>query len=105
MSSYDKEIFIGVSVITILANCNHPLAALGLSTTWLEKPFDVTNSDVHKSVVLPQSWQTRVSSNLQKIKLRAAEFFKLEGEKALRTFQVTRACPQSANSYSIEKFM
>lgn len=84
---YDKEVFFGVSLLTLNASCYDPRAALGLASSSLDTPFDITQSSVSKAIFLPKSWQDRVKQALRETKERAEAFFKHEGEKAIKALR------------------
>jgi hypothetical protein len=86
--SYDKEVFIGVALVTLRAGCQAgPGAALALASSSLDTPFNPTQSGVSKAIFLPKSWQDRIKQTLRETKERAEVFYKIEGEKAMKALR------------------
>ena len=82
VNGYDREIFLGVAMVTMDGGCNgQPPDALWLTSTNARYQ---DKDQMFKRVTLPHSWRARVNDHLQDTKQRMDAFFKSEGEKALK---------------------
>jgi len=84
LSSYDREIFSGVSLIVMGGGCGQPADAIWLTgdnSGYLEK------STAFKQISLPQSWRIRVKQATKESDERTAAFLKQEGEKAIKSLR------------------
>lgn len=84
VTSYDREIFSGVSLVVMSGGCAKPADLL-----WLSSDQDETKA--FKQVHLPQAWRSRVKQVQQESNDRAAAFFKQEGEKAMKALRESSA--------------
>jgi hypothetical protein len=80
--SYDREIFRGVSLVTLGVGCEVVRAAWLAAEPLREKQLSA--GEAHRFISLPVAWQTRVKKALYESDERSKAFFKQEGEKAMR---------------------
>lgn len=108
--SYDKEIFLGISLVTLGTSCNDPASYIALTSEsiavkatvnstgatqltfeeWsqeLKKWVPYQGQILNKWVVLPQTWRDRVRQSLRESMERAKAFYKREGEKAMKALR------------------
>ena len=84
LSSYDREIFSGVSLMVMGGGCGKPADAIWL--TGNNAGYQEKNT-AYKQISLPQSWRIRVNQATKESEDRAAAFFKQEGEKAMKSLR------------------
>lgn len=82
--SYDRQIFTSTSLVTLGVLCGYPMAVLVITSDGSKTPFDAKDPSVYKSIMLPKDWQARVANATKQSEQRSREFFKEQGEKALR---------------------
>jgi hypothetical protein len=84
VTSYDREIFTGVSLVVMGGGCGQPADAVWLTgdnAGYREK------NTAFKQISLPQSWRVRAQDATKESSDRAAAFFKQEGEKAMKALR------------------
>ena len=84
VTSYDREIFTGVSLVVMGGGCGQPADAVWLTgdnAGYREK------NTAFKQISLPQSWRVRAQHATKESSERAAAFFKQEGEKAMKALR------------------
>lgn len=82
--SYDRQIFASTSLVTLGVMCGYPMAVLVITSDGSKTPFDAKDPSVYKSILLPKDWRARVANATKQSEQRNREFFKEQGEKALR---------------------
>lgn len=88
ITGYDKEVFPGMSLVTVLEpSCEGVIAAYVFVNDLVRSPLDTKSAAVVHSVLLPQSWRDRVAQAAQEHKERKEAFFRQEGEKAIRALR------------------
>ena len=87
LTSYDREIFSGVSLVTMFVpGCE---ANNTIYLTSENDPYQETKA--YMQARFPQSWQLRVKQAAKESKDRSAAFFKQEGEKAMKALRESPA--------------
>jgi len=84
LTSYDRELFKGISLIVMAGGCTKPADIL-----WLSSDRDKANA--FKKVSLPQPWRLRVKQTLADSDERSKAFFKQQGEQAIKALQAKPA--------------
>lgn len=85
--SYDKNIFAGMSLITLNTDCNSPIDELWLTSGQLYAVDVPGNPQLNRRIEVPVSWQIRVKQAMQENNNRSEEFYKREGAKAIKAIR------------------
>ena len=84
-TGYDKEIFPGIALVTVLdPSCDGNKAAYVFATGGLDTPLDLKNKAVVHAALLPQIFRDRITQAAKDHQDRQEAFFKREGEKAIK---------------------
>ena len=86
-TSYDREIFRGISLVTLSTDCYRPVAEFWLASKGLDPTEIPTSPALHHRVVLPLAWKVRVQELLQAYNQKASAFYRAEGMKAMKSLQ------------------
>ena len=85
--SYDKQIFSGMSLLTLLTSCDTPYDELWLTSGHIYTKDIAVSPQLNRRVELPMSWQIRVQQAMQETSELSQAFFKREGEKAMKALR------------------
>jgi hypothetical protein len=87
LTGYDKEVFPGMALVTILdPGCDGKKAAYAWASRGLDY-FNQQDKAIVHAVLTPQSWRDRVAKAAQEHSQRQEAFFKQESEKAMRALR------------------
>jgi hypothetical protein len=84
---YDRELFQGVSLVTLSAVCGQAPLELWLASSSIYRDDIDKSSALSKRIVLPERWRSRVEKDLQSSEQRSKAFYKEQGEKALKALK------------------
>ena len=85
--SYDREIFAGMSLVTLGTSCTSPAREIWLTSQGLYSNEVTKSPALNRRIILPVSWQARVKQALAQTDERNKAFFQQEGEKALKALR------------------
>jgi len=84
-TGYDKEVFPGIALVTVLdPSCDGNKAAYVFATVGLDAPLDLKNKAVVHAALLPEIFRDRITQAAKDHQERQDAFFKREGEKAIK---------------------
>lgn len=87
-TGYDKEVFPGMALVTVLdPSCDGQKAAYVFATHGLDTPLDLNDKAVVRAVLLPQLLRDRITQAAKEHQERQDAFFKREGEKAIKALR------------------
>jgi hypothetical protein len=94
-TGYDKEVFPGMALLTLLdIGCSGGPrdATFVLASDLVRLPLSAEEkAAIAHTIVMPQSWRTRITQAAKEHQERQDAFFKREGEKAIKAIQDRKA--------------